>query len=132
MKKLSALIVVGILVLSPLAFAGKGGEKGASDAALEHASDQAIFNRTADWFATIGKSGEEKEAILAERKATRAEKRLQKEAKKAKKQADKEAKRAEKEAEEAMDEAKGNAEKKGKNAKKDLGKLKEKMKKGKK
>jgi len=74
-------------------------KKGASPAAYEHASDQAIFNRVGDWFATIGKSPEEKEAILAERRAKRAAEKAEKEAEKAKKQTEKETRAAKKEAE---------------------------------
>jgi len=122
MKKLSALIVILVLILSPLAFSEKGEEKGACEAALKNASDEAIFNRASDWFATIGKSGEEKEAALAERKLARAKKRAEKEAAKAQKQAQKEAKKAEKAAKDAMDKASGDA-------KKGFGALKDKLKK---
>jgi len=69
------------------------GRKGASDKAYEHASDEAIFHRVTDWFATIGKTEEEKEAILAERKTERAARRAQKKAKQEKKKAEKEGKR---------------------------------------
>jgi len=75
--------------------------KGASQQAYEHADDNAIFNRTADWFATIGKSAEEKEKILAERKADRAVKRAEKEAKKAQKKAEEASKGAQKGLEDA-------------------------------
>lgn len=79
MKKLGVLFLLGafILVANP-GFA----QQGANEKALEHASDQAIFNRVGDWFATIGKKGAEKEKILAERKAQRTAKRAEKEAKK--------------------------------------------------
>jgi len=72
--------------------------KGASAQALEKASDEAVFNRVSDWFATIGKSDEEKQKILAERKTERAAKRAQKEAEKAKKEAQKKTQEAKKEA----------------------------------
>lgn len=80
MKKIA--VALGLLLLlagTSAAFAAKGGEKGASAQAYEHASDQSIFNRVGDWFATIGKSGEEKARILEERRAERARKRAQKE-----------------------------------------------------
>jgi hypothetical protein len=72
-------------------------QKGASQTAMEKASDEAIFHRVGDWFATRGKSPEEAKAIKAERKAQRAAKRAQKEADRAKKEAEKQAKRAQKE-----------------------------------
>ena len=83
MKTISLLLIMCLLVFCAPAFAGKGGEKGTSEQAQEHASDEAIFNRASDWFATVGKSEEEKQEILAERKAKRAAKRAEKEAKKA-------------------------------------------------
>ena len=55
MKKLFILVLLAIFIASPaLVYAG------ANERALEHADDQAIFNRTGDWFATIGKSDAEK------------------------------------------------------------------------
>jgi len=92
--------------------------KGASQQAYEHADDNAIFNRTTDWFATIGKSGEEKEKILAERKAERAVKRAEKEAKKAQRKAGEEMKKVGKE----LDEAGAKAKKKMEGASKQAGK----------
>jgi len=73
-------------------------EKGASQEAYEHADDNAVFNRVGDWFATVGKSKEEKEKILAERKAERATKRAEKEAEKMKRKAEEAKGEAEKEA----------------------------------
>jgi len=80
-------------------FAQKDKGKGASAQAYEHADDNAIFNRVTDWFATIGKSEEEKQAILAERKAKRAAKRAEKEAQKKAKEAEEKAKEAKEKAE---------------------------------
>ncbi len=87
MKKV-VLIVTAIALtagFSP-AFAAREGEKGADQSAYEHASDNAVFNRVGDWFATVGKSEEEKAKILEERKtrraARRAAKRAEKEARK--------------------------------------------------
>jgi uncharacterized protein YpmB len=45
--------------------------KGASAQAMERASENSVFNRVTDWFATVGKSPEEKTLILAERNAKR-------------------------------------------------------------
>ena len=96
MKKLVAITVILALVLCVVpAFAARG-EKGASAKAYEKASDEAIFHRVGDWFATRGKSEEERNAILAERKAKRAAKRIEKEAEKKKKQLEKEAKKKKK------------------------------------
>ena len=97
-------IIVLFLVLAFLAGSmslcfAQMGQKGASEKAYEHASEEAIFNRVGDWFATIGKSPEEKEAIIAERKAKRAAKRAEKEARKAQKEAEKEQKRLQKQME---------------------------------
>jgi len=104
MRKLIALgIAVCLLALFSLpALAAGGGAKGTGRKAYEHASDNAMFNRVNDWFATRGKSEEEKEAIIRERKARRVEKRVEKEARKAKKKAEREAKRAEKKAREKV------------------------------
>lgn len=85
MKKiLSALVIISLIFTALPVFAAQG-RKGASDKALEQASDEAIFHRVGDWFATIGKSDEEKKAIIAERKAKRAAARVQEEAERARK-----------------------------------------------
>ena len=82
MRKLFIFALAAMLVFSAtITFAAKD-QKGASAQAREHASDNAIFNRVGDWFATIGKSEEEKQKILTQRKAERAAKRAEKEAKK--------------------------------------------------
>lgn len=92
MKKvvICALMVLFVFSGSKLAFAKKDKDKGASAQAYEHASDEAIFNRVGDWFATVGKSEEEKEEIKAERQANRERKRVEKQAQKELKQAEKE------------------------------------------
>lgn len=93
MRKLLALVLACMMVFSATAvFAAKG----ASDTAREKASPQAIFNRMTDWFATVGKSEEEKQQILAERKAKRAAKQAEKEAKKAAAQAEEKMKKGKK------------------------------------
>ena len=49
MKKfLVLLVILSIMVTTIPAFAAQG-RKGASDKALEKASDEAIFNRVGDW-----------------------------------------------------------------------------------
>ncbi|MEA3488770.1 MAG: hypothetical protein U9R44_00305 [Candidatus Omnitrophota bacterium] len=97
MKRILTLLLVFTIVLGTVpAYAAQKGSKGASATAYEHASDEAVFHRVGDWFATRGKSEEEKQAILAERKAKRAAKRAQKEAARQKKIAEKEARKAQK------------------------------------
>ncbi|MBU4376449.1 MAG: hypothetical protein KKD29_03105 [Candidatus Omnitrophica bacterium] len=80
MRKIAAIVIMMALLAaySPV-LAAEGGEKGASATAYEHASDEAIFHRVGDWFATIGKPEEEKNAMIAERKAKRAAVRARKE-----------------------------------------------------
>ena len=95
MKKLICLsVALSLILIAGPVFAAKGGEKGASAQAYEHASEQAIFNRVSDWFATIGKSEEEKAKILAERKARRAQKRAEKALEKAERKGEKAAEEA--------------------------------------
>ena len=83
MKKLIICSLAVMLILpGTLVRAAKDDAKGTRKQAYEHASDNAIFNRISDWFATVGKSKEEKEKIIAERKAARQAKSAQKEAEK--------------------------------------------------
>ena len=96
MRKFIAIAVVLSLVLVSMPVFAAKGRKGASDKAYEQASEEAIFHRVGDWFATRGKSEEEKAAIIAERKAKRAAKRAEKEAEKKKKTLGKEAKKTQK------------------------------------
>ena len=95
MKKVTTfgLLVLFFIFSANLCLAAKEGQKGASEQAYEHASDNAIFNRVGDWFATIGKSEEKREKMLAERKAKRAAKRAEKTAKKKAKKAEKKVKK---------------------------------------
>jgi len=99
MKRIVAVMLILCLVIACTpAFAARGSRRGASAQAYEHASDEAIFNRVGDWFATRGKSEEEKAKILTERKAKRAAKRAEKEAKKTQKEAEKKIKKSQKKA----------------------------------
>ena len=97
--------------------------KGPSDKAMEHASDQSIFNRVDDFVSTIGKDGAEKEAILAEKRAKRAAKRAEKEARKAEAKANKEMKGKKADAEKKKKEMKKKAEKKQKEMKAKMAKM---------
>ena len=114
-------VVLSLILVSAPVFAAKD-RRGASDKAYEQASDEAIFHRVGDWFATRGKSAEEKEAIIAERKAKRAAKRAQKELEKKKKAAEKELEKKKKAAEKEGRKLKKGTEKGFKGSKKGSGK----------
>jgi hypothetical protein len=93
MKKLLAVVIVFVFILSVMpAFAQLSTKRGPaptpSQKAYEHASEKSAFNRAGDWFATIGKSEEEKAKIIAERDVRRASKRAEQEAKRLQKQAE--------------------------------------------
>ena len=103
MKKVLALMLVFTMFVGVLAMcveANAGEHPGAN------ISKDSVIDRAGDWFATRGKDGVEKKAMLAERKAQRASKRATKEAAKQKKIAGKEAAKAKKEAERKMKEMK--------------------------
>jgi len=85
-------------------------QKGANEKALEHASDQAIFNRVGDWFATIGKNKEEKARIKAERRVKRAAKNAEKKAKQAKDELEDDAEEAKEKIEKGSKKAAGDVE----------------------
>jgi len=75
MKRIFSVVFLLMFVLGSMpAYA----EKGASPVAYQHASDEAVFHRVGDWFATIGKSGAEKDQLLAERKAQRMARKAEK------------------------------------------------------
>lgn len=104
MKKIIAGFFIAALIFSVVpAYAG---DKGASMTAQEHASEHSIFNRVGDWFATVGKSGAEKDQILAERRAERKKAEAEKLAKQNKAEAEKMAKKKKAEADKKMKEAK--------------------------
>ena len=95
MRKILTLLLMLTIVLGTVpAYAAQKGSKGASAKAYEHASDEAVFHRMGDWFATRGKSSEETAAIKTERRAKRAAKRAQKETAKKQKMMEKEARKA--------------------------------------
>jgi hypothetical protein len=96
-KVIAIVLVLAIALAAAPAYAAPKGVKGASASAYEHASDEAVFHRVGDWFATRGKTPEEKQTILTERKAKRTAKRAEKEAAKAKKEAASAQKKLEKE-----------------------------------
>jgi len=91
MRKLVAfIVVVSFLIIYIPGFCREDGEKEASTRAYEQASEQSIFHRISDWFVTIGKSKEEKEAIISELRAKRTQARIQKEAEKTQRKAERE------------------------------------------
>jgi hypothetical protein len=99
MRKLFAIAIMFLFFLSAIpAFAQISTRKGTtpsprpSQKAYEQASEKSAFNRAGDWFATIGKSSEEKEKIIAERDARRAVKQAEAKAGRLQKQAEGKAK----------------------------------------
>jgi len=107
MKKVLALLLILVFALGTIpAFSAPLGQKGASAQALANASDESVFNRVGDWFATRGKSDTEKQQILAERKVKRTAEKVQKEAQRQKKELEKQAKKTKVEAGKKMDEMK--------------------------
>jgi hypothetical protein len=71
------VLLAGLISSSTPALAADGGQSGASVSAYQHASDEAVFTRIGDWFATLGKSGFERDSILVQRRAARAARRTQ-------------------------------------------------------
>lgn len=96
MKKVLVYFLAITLLISNVPIFAAQGRKGASDRALEHASDEAIFHRVGDWFATRGKPEKEKKAIIAERKAKRAQAKAEKRIEKKKRKMEKKAERIQK------------------------------------
>jgi len=92
------ILILSLTLIGMPAFAAQG-RRGASDRAYQQASDESVFVRAGDWFATRGKTAEEKKAVLAERKTKRAKARMQKEVEKKKKMMEKEMKKRQKEME---------------------------------
>ncbi len=81
MKKVVIVgVVFSVILSSGFVQVGEVEARGASQTAREQASERAIFNRITDWFATVGRSEEEKEKILEERRTRRLEKQAEREA----------------------------------------------------
>lgn len=70
-------LLAGLISSSTPVLAADSGQSGASLSAYQHASDEAVFTRIGDWFATLGKSGFERDSILVQRRAARAARRTQ-------------------------------------------------------
>jgi len=79
LRKITLFLLVACFIASAVYAQDmpKDKARGASEKAYEHASDQSVFHRVSDWFATVGKSKEEKTKILAERKAIRAKQKAE-------------------------------------------------------
>ena len=74
-------LLAGLIGSSASVLAADGGQSGASASAYQHASDEAVFNRIGDWFATLGKSGFEKDSILVQRRTARVARAIEHQAK---------------------------------------------------
>ena len=88
-KTIIITILLLLSVFSKPLLAAEEGEKGAASRAYERASEQAIFHRISDWFATVGKSPEQKARMLEQRRAKRTARRAQKEIRKSQKKMEK-------------------------------------------
>ncbi|MFO8052887.1 MAG: hypothetical protein R6U54_02865 [Candidatus Omnitrophota bacterium] len=108
MKKLILVFTALVfLTISAPVFSAEDGKKGASSKAQEQASQQSIFNRVGDWFATVGKSEEKKKKILKERKQKRAQEKAEEKAEKMQRKAEEKAEKAKEKAEEMEKRRKG-------------------------
>ena len=103
MKKLVVLfVVVSILFGGIVGFPGVSSARGASEKAMENASDEAVFHKVGDWFATRGKTDTEKQTIITERKGKRAAAKARKTAAKAQKVAEKQMRKSKSDAKRMM------------------------------
>lgn len=106
MKRLIVIVAVfSFSLLLGIVQAEEVREKGASQTARQQTSDRAIFNRVTDWFATVGRSEEEKERILEERQARRLERQAEREAREAEKESRKKERQMQRDAEQKAGEA---------------------------
>ncbi len=71
------MLLAGLIGAFVLVLAADGGQSGANMPASQQASHEAMFDRFGDWFATLGKSGFEKDSILAQRRTARVASRTQ-------------------------------------------------------
>ena len=104
MKKLAVVVIAIMLsvVFTDAVSAQMRTEKGPSAKAYEKASENSAFNRVGDWFATRGKSDQERQVILTQRKAARTAERVKKETARRARQAEKQANKAKKDMGKAM------------------------------
>jgi len=110
MRKIALLVVVFMVLTSVPVFAQCASKSACSDRA-------SIHQKMGDWFATMGKSPEEREQVLAQRESARAEKKAEKKARKEAKQAEKLACKEAKQAGKDLDKGSKDAKKKGKKLK---------------
>jgi hypothetical protein len=128
-KRIIGLMLACVFISTSVCFAAQD-VKGASAKARENASDQAIFNRVGDWFATVGKSDADREKIMNERRANRETKRVEKEARTAERQLKAKSGDAEKKLRAKSKDAEKKIGKAASKGKKDGTKMKESMMKG--
>ena len=114
MKNIAAIVIAFLFIVSVVpVFAQTEARKmpTPNQKAYEHASEKAAFNRAGDWFATLGKSDEEKAKIIAERDAKRAAKQAEREAKKLQKEAEGKAKGMQQRTQQKTQQQRGKAQK---------------------
>lgn len=74
MKKFFSAALVLVCLFSTLPVHARD----ASPSAYGHASDESVFIRVSDWFATVGKPEDEKDMVVAQRRTERMAKEAQK------------------------------------------------------
>ncbi len=99
MKKVLVAIFAVMFVLSAVPSFAAFEMKGAVAPAVQQAGNESALDKVGDWFATRGKTPEEKTVILNQRRADRAVKEAEKMAKQAQKDMEKMAAEAKKKAE---------------------------------
>ncbi len=70
-------LLVGLLSAFTPVLAVDGAQSGASMSASQRASDENVLTGIGDWFATLGKSGLEKDSILVQRRTARVARQTQ-------------------------------------------------------
>lgn len=87
-RLLLCVIVVSFVLTSSVSFAAMPWQKD-TKVSLENVTKDSVIDKVGDWFATRGKTDDEKQAILAQRRTQRASEKAQAEAAKAKAQLEK-------------------------------------------
>lgn len=87
-KQTILLAVISLLVAAPV-FAQQRDVRGPSARAYEKASERSIIHRAGDFFATVGRSQEEKDQIISKRSMERARRQAERKSREMKKQAEK-------------------------------------------
>ncbi len=89
-----AVLVIACVLGTSQSFAQPEEAPKGRSVARERASDNAVFNRISDWFATRGKSPEEAEAIRTQRQEERDAARTRREAGRQKREAERASEKA--------------------------------------